>query len=263
MKAAVGLDRARFLVSGAAPISKEILEFLSGLDLTVLEVYGQSEGTGPTTFNARGRTKLGSVGPAIPGAEVRLAEDGEILLRGKNVFLGYLKDEAATTETLVDGWLCSGDLGSFDDEGFLFITGRKKEILITAGGKNIAPKNIESALKNHALVGEVVVIGDRRKYLTALVSLDPEASLAWATARGKDPSRLHDDAELRGELAKAIDEVNQTLARVETVKKFSVTRRPFSIDRGELTPTLKVKRKKVYEHFAAEIEAMYAGDDER
>ena len=147
-----------------------------------------------------------------------------------------------------------------DREGFLFITGRKKDILITAGGKNIAPKNIEGALKNHGLVGEAVVIGDRRKYLTALVSLDAEAAAAFAKERGLDPAKLHEDPSVRADIQRAIDDINATLARVETVKKFTITKRPFSIEAGELTPTLKVKRKIVNQNFSAEIEAMYAGD---
>ncbi|MBC7174511.1 MAG: AMP-binding protein, partial [Polyangiaceae bacterium] len=162
LKPAIGLGRAHFCVSGAAPISAEVLEFFGSLDIQVLEVYGQSEDTGPTSFNLPNRFRFGSVGPAVEGVDVKIAEDGEILVRGPNVFLGYFKDEAATKETLVDGWLHSGDLGEFRD-GFLYITGRKKDIIITAGGKNVAPKNIEAALKNHELINEAVVIGDRRK----------------------------------------------------------------------------------------------------
>ena len=156
-----------------------------------------------------------------------------------------------------DGYLCSGDLGEFDEQGFLKITGRKKEIIITAGGKNIAPKNIEAALKNHELIGEAVVIGDRRKFLTALISLEPEAAKRFADARGVDVKKIHEHAELNAEIRKAVDEVNQTLARVEQVKKFRVLHRALSVEDGELTPTLKVKRKKVNEHFASEIEEMY------
>ncbi len=260
LREALGLDRARVMVSGAAPIAEDVLEVFASLDLIVLEVYGQSEDTGPTSFNRAGMTRFGSVGPAIPGVDVKIAEDGEILVRGPNVFLGYFKDPEATAEALQGGYLCSGDLGEFDRDGFLFITGRKKDILITAGGKNIAPKNIEGALKNHALVGEAVVIGDRRKYLTALVSLDPEAAAAFAKERGLDAARLHEDPAVRADVQRAVDEINATLARVETVKRFTITKRPFSIEAGELTPTLKVKRKVVNQNFAAEIEAMYADD---
>ncbi|MBM4374853.1 MAG: long-chain fatty acid--CoA ligase [Deltaproteobacteria bacterium] len=257
-KEAMGLARAKMCVSGAAPISPEILRFLAGLDLVIREVYGQSEDTGPTSFNVPGRTRFGSVGPIVPGVEVSVADDEEILVRGPNVFLGYFKEPEATAEALVDGWLRSGDLGRIDAEGFLHITGRKKDLLITAGGKNIAPKNIEAALKLEPLVAEAVVVGDRRKFLTALLSLNPEAADAFAKEAGLDASRVHDSPSLLTRLQAHVDRVNQDLARVEQVKKFTVVRRPFSIEGGELTPTLKVRRSKVNEHYAADIEAMYA-----
>jgi long-chain acyl-CoA synthetase len=257
-KAAMGLSRAKLCVSGAAPISAEILRFFSGLDLVVHEVYGQSEDCGPTSFNLPGKTKFGTVGPPLPGVAVRIAEDDEILVKGPNVFLGYYKEPAATAEALTDGWLHSGDLGRIDEDGFLHITGRKKDILITAGGKNIAPKNIEAALKLHPLVGEAVVIGDRKKFLTALLSLNPETASEWANERGAPLEALHANSALRAALQAHIDEVNRELARVEQVKKFTVVKRPFSIEGGVLTPTLKVKRAKVNEHYADDIEAMYA-----
>ncbi len=256
LKPAIGLGRAHFCVSGAAPIAPEVLDFFGTLDITVLEVYGQSEGSGPTTFNRPESFRFGSVGPTIEGIEVKIAEDGEILLRGKNVFLGYFKDEAATNETLVDGWLHSGDLGEFRD-GYLYITGRKKEIIITAGGKNIAPKNIEAALKNHPLINEAVVIGDRRKYLTALLTLDPEATPKWCLEQGVDPAKAHTDKALHAEIQRWVDEINDKFARVEQLKRFTLLERNFTVETGELTPTLKVKRKKVNEHFREQIEAMY------
>jgi len=258
LKAALGLDRARICVSGAAPIAREVLEFMASLDIMVNEVYGQSEDTGPTTFNRPGHVKFGTVGPVVPGVEVKIADDGEILVRGPNVFLGYYKEPEATAETLIDGWLYSGDLGAFDSEGFLSITGRKKEILITAGGKNVAPKNIEAALKNHVLVNEAIVIGDRRKYLTALVTLDPDALAKFCAEHRLDPATAHHSALVRAEIQKGVDHLNEELARVEQVKKFTVLPRNLSVQDGELTPTLKVKRKIVNEHFATDIEAMYA-----
>ncbi len=258
LKTAIGLDRARMCVSGAAPVAKEVLEFMASLDVMVHEVYGQSEDTGPTTFNRPGQLKFGSVGPTLPGVEVKIAADGEIVVRGPNVFLGYYKEPEATAETLIDGWLHSGDLGAFDSEGFLSITGRKKEILITAGGKNVAPKNIEAALKNHSLVNEAVVIGDRRKYLTALVTLDPDAIAKFCAERKLDVASAHQDATVRAEVQKAVDQLNQEFARVEQVKKFTILPRNLSVQDGELTPTLKVKRKVVNEHFASDIEAMYS-----
>jgi long-chain acyl-CoA synthetase len=255
IKQALGFDRATDLVSGAAPIARDVLEFFATLDLPIREVYGQSEDCGPTSYNLPGRTKLGTVGPPVPGLRVKIAEDGEILIKGPSVFLGYFKEPEATAETLVDGWLCSGDLGQFDQQGFLSITGRKKEIIITAGGKNIAPKNIEAMIKQSPLVAEAVVIGDRRKYLTALVTLDDVA------ARKVVPEGdLTKSAEIRAQIQKQIDEANQQLARVEQVKKFVILARPFGIDTGELTPTLKIKRKIVAQNFAREIESMYVED---
>lgn len=257
IKQAIGLGDAVTLVSGAAPISREILEFFASLDLVIQEIYGQSEDSGPTSFNLIGRTKIGSVGPAFPGVQIKIAEDSEILVRGPNVFLGYLDDAAATAAALQDGWLHSGDLGRLDEQGYLHITGRKKDIIITAGGKNIAPKNIESAIKNHPLVHEAVVIGDRRKYLTALISPDVEVVAVWARERGLTGAP-HELAEVTESIWKMTQEVNATLARVEQVKKILVLPRPLSVERGELTPTLKVKRGKVSEHFAEEIDSLYA-----
>ncbi len=250
LKAAIGFDRTRLAISGAAPIGKDVLELFASLDLIVYEVYGQSEDTGPTSINLPGAVRLGTVGRPVPGVEVRLGDDGEILVRGPNVFLGYFKERAATAEALVDGWLHSGDLGAFDADGYLSITGRKKDILITAGGKNVAPRNIEDALRASPLVAEAVVIGDRRKYLTALLVLD-EAALA---GRGGDAAA----PAVRAELQQAVDHANAALARVEQIKKFTVLPRPFSIEAGELTPTLKIKRAVVSERYADEIAAMYA-----
>ena len=255
LKQALGFDRARVLISGAAPIARDVLEFFSSLDLPIREVYGQSEDTGPTSYNFVGKTKLGTVGPPLPGLQCKIAEDGEILIKGPNVFLGYFKDPEATAEALHDGWLCSGDLGAFDREGFLTITGRKKEIIITAGGKNIAPKNIEAALKQLPIIGEAVVIGDRRKYLTALVTLDE------AAARKVAPDGdLSQSPQIRSAIQVQVDQVNQSLARVEQVKKFAILTKPFGIDSGELTPTMKIKRKVVAQKYAREIDAMYEGD---
>lgn len=260
LKPAIGLGKARVCVTGAAPISKEVLEFFSSLDIPIREVYGQSEDTGPTSFNLPGKTRYGSVGPILPGVDVKIASDGEILVRGKNVFLGYYKDPQATSETLVDGWLHSGDLGEIDANGFLNITGRKKDIIITAGGKNITPKNIEEALKNHVLIAEAVIIGDRRKFLSAVLTLDPDAAVKFAQDRGQSGDRPHELPELVAAVQELVDGVNKKLARVETVKRFAILSRSFTVEHGELTPTLKVKRKVVNENFAAEIEAMYADE---
>ena len=258
VKDGLGLGQCRIAVSGAAPIAAEVLEFFAGFGLPIYEVYGQSEDNGPTTFNVPGRTRFGTVGPAFPGVEVKIADDGEIIVRGRNVFAGYFKDEEATAETLHDGWLHTGDLGEFDADGFLTITGRKKDIIITAGGKNVAPKLLEGGIKSHPLVAEVVVIGDRRKFLTALVSLDSEAAERFMKERelSGPPDKCE---EIRAEIQQAVDTVNTEMARVEQIKKFTILPREFSIAEGELTPTLKVKRNVVTAHFEAEIEAMYSG----
>jgi long-chain acyl-CoA synthetase len=248
LKPALGMGRARLCISGAAPIAQDVIEFFASLDILVLEIYGQSEDNGPTTFNLPGRTKFGTVGVPLPGVQVKIADDGEILVKGPNIFLGYYKEPQATAECLIDGWLHSGDLGAFDPDGFLSITGRKKEIIITAGGKNIAPKNIEAAIKESPLVSEAVVIGDRRKYLVALITLDE----AVAGSR--------DRASITAEIQRTIDAVNAKLARVEQVKRFTILSRQFGIDTGELTPTLKIKRKVVNANFSAEIESMYVED---
>jgi long-chain acyl-CoA synthetase len=258
LKDAIGLGRMRHCVSGAAPIAKEILEFFGSLDIIIYEVYGQSEDTGPTTINRPGATKFGSVGQLFPGVEVKLAEDDEILVRGPNVFMGYYKDPAATASDLIDGWLHSGDLGKFDEDGFLFIIGRKKEIIITSGGKNIAPKNIEAALKNIELVSQAVVIGEQRRYLTALITLDQEAVLRFAEAHGLERQTIHIHPVLIEYMQKELDEkVNVHFARVEQVRSFKVLSRDFTVEDGELTPTLKIKRRIINQNFAAEIEAMY------
>lgn len=258
LKQALGLGRARFCVSGAAPIAAHVLEFFSGLDIVVHEVYGQSEDCGPTTLNVPGATRFGTVGRPIPGVEVRLAEDGEILVRGPNVFQGYYKDPATTAETLVDGWLHSGDLGAFDTDDFLTITGRKKEILITAGGKNIAPKNIEAALKEHELVEEAVVIGDRRRFLSALLVLDRAAAGKWLAAQGlAEAEPLHEHPAVQAALERWVEEVNQRFARVEHVRKLRVLPRSLGLEHGELTPTLKLKRRVIESNWAELIAGIY------
>jgi long-chain acyl-CoA synthetase len=246
-KEAMGLDRCRFMFSSAAPLSPKIAEYFSGLGMQILQLYGQSECTGICAFNEPDRNRIGSVGPALPCAELSIAEDGEILTRGSSVFLGYLHNDEATAEALGDdGWLKTGDVGHIDDDGFLFITDRKKDIIITAGGENVTPSLIETALQTNALIATVVVVGDQRPYLTALVSIDPEAAEGMS------------DDEIRSVVQGAVDDVNADSARVRQLKKFVVLDDPLSIEHGELTPTLKVKRKVVREHFADEIEGMYS-----
>lgn len=254
----IGLNHARACVSGAAPINPTILEFFGSLGIRILEVYGQSEDCGPTTFNQHQRTRFGSVGPVVPGMEVKIADDGEILARGPNVFLGYYKDPVATAETLADGWLYSGDLGKFDEDGFLHITGRKKEIIITSGGKNVAPKNIEAALTDIPLVGAAMVIGDQRRFLTALLTLEPEAKKRFAAENNIPVDEVYKHPKTLEVLQKGVDGVNSHFAKVEHVRKFTVLPGEFTIEGGELTPTLKLKRRIVNQKYSDLVEAMYA-----
>ena len=205
-----------------------------------------------------GKAKFGTVGAPFPETEVKIAADGEILVKGRHVFMGYFKAPEATAETLIDGWLQSGDLGSFDSDGLLSITGRKKDIIITAGGKNVAPAAFESAMRDHPLVSEAILIGDRRKFLSALVTVDEEAAAAFMERHGLS-GPAHSSPEVHASIQEKVDAVNENFARVEQIKKFVILSRQLSIEGGELTPTLKVKRNKVTEHFANEIETMYAG----
>lgn len=252
IKAALGLDQCRICVSGAAPIRLDILEFFASIDLRIHEVYGQSEGSGPSTFNFPNRTSYGSVGVRIPGIEIKIADDQEILVKGPNVFKGYFKDPQATAETLDQAsYLHSGDLGRFDDKGFLHIIGRKKEIIITAGGKNIAPQNIEHAIAQHSWIQHVVVIGEAKPYLTALVTLDQEQ------IRSEMKSYDTDDMSTYVHIQKWIEETNQAFARVEQIKKFSILSKEFSVEGGELTPTLKLKRSVIEKKYQVTIEGLY------
>ena len=261
LREALGLDRAKFLVSGAAPIAREILEFFFSLDMPVQEVYGQSEDTGPTSFNAPDAIRIGSVGQVIPGVEVRIADDGEICVRGGNVFMGYLKAPEATAEILKDGWLYSGDVGRMDEDGFLFITDRKKDLLITAGGKNVGPQNIENLIKTIPYVSQACVIGDKRKFLSALITLDGPAIEAWAKENGVAYGSLADLAgneKVRKLIEGHLEEKNRELAKYEQIKRFTLLPDDFTIESGELTPTMKMKRKIVNEKHKDAIESMYA-----
>jgi long-subunit acyl-CoA synthetase (AMP-forming) len=260
----LGLDRTRLCVTSAAPISRDTLEFFLALGIPVLEVYGMSECTGPATYSPPDRYRTGKCGVVLPGAEIKIAEDGEICMRGKHVFKGYLKDPEATKNALdADGWLHSGDIGTIDKEGFVQITDRKKDLLITAGGENIAPQVLEGHLKGIPVVAQAVVIGDRRKYLAALVTLDPDRVKTEAELAGSAARSVHDAAKcdlFRKHLEKQIETVNDKLARVQTIKRFAIIPKEFSIDGGELTPTMKVKRKVVNEKYKSEIESMYPTD---
>ena len=257
----LGLDQARFAVTSAAPISKDTLEFFLSLGIPIMEIYGMSECTGPATVSLPTRYKTGKAGFCLPGAELKIAEDGEVLMRGNHVFIGYMKNEAATKETIdEEGWLHSGDIGTIDGDGFLQITDRKKELIITAGGENIAPQVIEGQLKAIGVVSQAVVIGDRRKYLSALFTLDPEKIVAEAGQCGssaRDAKTAATCESFKAHLQKQVDGVNTSLARVQTIKKWTIIPDEFTPEGGELTPTMKLKRRVVNEKYGEQIESMY------
>jgi long-chain acyl-CoA synthetase len=256
----VGLDQVDVAGTGAAPIATDILEFFWALGVQLLEVYGQSEDTGPTSWNRPDMVKIGTVGPSVPGVEVKLADDGELLVRGGNVTNGYYKEPELTAETFIDGWLHSGDVAEIDERGFIKIVDRKKEILITAGGKNVAPSNVENLLKQHPLIGQACMIADKRPYATALIALDPDDAAAWAKAKGKpeDVASLSQDPDVIADVQRHIDEMNERLHNQEQIKKFTILPMPWGVDSGEVTPTLKMKRKVVNQKFEDEVEGMYA-----
>jgi long-chain acyl-CoA synthetase len=252
----------RLCVTGAAPISQEILEFFWAAGVLILEGYGMTETSTAASINRPDNFKFGTVGLPFPGVEVKIAEDGEICIKGPNIFQGYHKKPEATAETLVDGWLHTGDLGEVDRDGFVKITGRKKDIIITAGGKNITPANFEGDMKQHALVSQCVMVGDRLPFLTALVTLDPEEAPEWAQANDiatTDAAALAASPEIRAELERHMAEVNTKYAQVEQVKKIAILPHDLTQETGELTPTLKVKRAVVVEKYDGEIQKLYAG----
>ena len=238
--------RLRLGVSGAAPLAEEVLEFFHGLGMLVVEGYGLTETSSSTTVNDPDDFRFGTVGRAVPGTEIRLDEDGEILVRSDTVFAGYYKDPEATAAAFAeDGWFRTGDVGVIDEDGFVRITDRKKDLIITAGGKNIAPQNLENALKGSRFVSQAIVVGDRRPYVTALITLDD----AEVASSGRDPQEL---------VQELVDEVNRDRVRVEQIKRFAILPREFSQEHGEVTPTLKLRRKVIVDHFAAEIERLYS-----
>ncbi len=260
LKARIGLDKAHLLATSAAPIAREVLEFFASLDLPIAEIYGQSEVTGPTSVTTSGAMKLGKLGRPMPGVEVRIAQDGEILVRGGNVCMGYFKDEVATAELIQHGWLHSGDVGVLDEDGFLQITGRKKEIIVTSGGKKTSPANLEGLLKGIDPIGNAMVVGEGRNYLVALLAIDPERVTAFAKKKGfpLEPKALVTSEPFRAYLREAIDrEVNPRVARFESIKSFEVLPHDFTIEGGELTSTLKVRRTVVAKKYAAAIDRLY------
>ncbi len=260
LKERLGLEKVRVAISAAAPISPDVIRYFRGIGVNMRELYGQTEGSGPTTMHQGDDIKLGTVGKPFPGMEVKIADDGEILVKGPNVFKGYYKDPRATAQTLANGWLHSGDVGVVDEEGNLKITDRKKDLIITAAGKNIAPQNIENQLKFSPYINDAVVIGDRRKYLTALIMIDEENVVKYAQDN-RIPfttfGNLSQNSEVRKLIQAEVDAVNKTVARVETIKKFTVFDKRLDPEDGEVTPTMKVKRRFINETYRDVIEAMY------
>ncbi len=256
----IGLDEARILISAAAPIHPDLIRWFHAIGLPLIELYGQTETCGPTTSNTTDDFKIGTVGRPIPGVDVRIADDGEILVRGGNVCAGYFHNRKATAELIdADGWMHSGDVGRFDDDGYLTVTGRKKDLIITAAGQNIAPQEIEGDLRQHELIAEAIVVGEGRRYLTALLTLDNDALTAWAQVHHKVAAAeaLTMDPDLHAEIDKFIDRVNASRSRVENIRKYRVLPHDFTIAGDELTPTLKIKRNVVCANYAALIEEMY------
>ncbi|KIF70257.1 long-chain fatty acid--CoA ligase [Streptomyces sp. AcH 505] len=262
LRAVLG-GRGEYAISGGAPLGERLGHFYRGIGFTVLEGYGLTESCAATAFNPWDRQKIGTVGQPLPGSVVRIADDGEVLLHGEHLFTRYWNNEPATAEALADGWFHTGDIGTLDEDGYLAITGRKKEILVTAGGKNVAPAVIEDRIRAHALVAECMVVGDGRPFVGALITLDEEFLTRWATDHGKQPgsttATLRLDPELLAEVQRAVDEGNAAVSKAESVRKFRILTAQFTEESGHITPSLKLKRNVVAKDFADEIEAIYQG----
>jgi len=250
--------RMRLFVSGGAPLSTKIAYFFEQLGFMICEGYGLTETSAASFVNIPGKVRIGTVGPAVPGTQVRIAEDGEILIKGPGIMKGYYRNPEATAEVLKDGWLATGDIGELDPEGRLKITDRKKDIIVTAGGKNVAPQNLENDLKTDNLISQVMVHGDKRKFLSALITLNDENARKWATENGVPPgAALHQDPRIIARIQRAVDSLNARQASYSTIKKFAIVSKDFTVESGELTPTLKVKRKHVTQKYKDVLDAFY------
>ncbi len=258
----LGLDQCQIPVTGAAPTSLDTLDFFAGIGLRLYEGYGMTEDSGPATVNTEAHYRAGTVGPPLPGVEVRLGDDGELLIRGGNVAAGYYEDPEMTAETFgADGWLHTGDIAAIDEDGFVRIIDRKKELIITAGGKNISPANLEALLKRHPLVGQACVVGDRKPYVAALIVLDGEVAPGWAAQSGiafTDLATFSREPRLVAEIQRAVDEANEHVSHAEGIRRFEVLPYEWTMESDELTPTLKLKRRVVLSKHAEEIERLYA-----
>ncbi|HET7339087.1 MAG TPA: long-chain fatty acid--CoA ligase [Candidatus Dormibacteraeota bacterium] len=267
IRSKVGLQELEYGITGAAPINPDVIEFFQALGLRLWEGWGMTECTVGASYNPLNRIKNGTVGIADPGVEMKIADDGEVLLRGGNLMKGYYKDPQKTAETIdADGWLHTGDVGEIDSEGYLKIVDRKKELIITAGGKNISPANLEALLKQHPIIGQAAVIGDRRPYVSALIVLDPEVAPVWARKAGILFSSLADLASnpaVRDEIQRAVDDTNLHVSNVEAIKRFTILPADWTAESEELTPTLKLKRRVITQKYGNQIEDMYSRDEPR
>ena len=262
LRAALG-GRVQYAVSGGAALSEQLCHFFRGIGVTVLEGYGLTETTAAATVNRPERNKIGFVGLPLPGVGIKIADDGEILISGKNVFPGYWRNEAATTEAFAeDGWFATSDVGELDEEGFLKITGRKKEMIVTAGGKNVAPAVLEDRLRSHALISQCMVVGDGRPFIAALITLDPEVLGPWKEKHGKPAdatvASLRDDPDLVADVQAAVDDANQAVSRAESIRKFRILEGDFTQEAGQLTVKLGIRRSVLLKDFAADIDALYS-----
>jgi long-subunit acyl-CoA synthetase (AMP-forming) len=251
MRKLLGLDEVESVNVGAAPTPREVIEFFHAIGVPLAELWGMSETTGYGTCNPPGRIKIGTVGPVSPGVEIKLADDGEVLMRGAMVTSGYRNDPDKTREAIDDeGWLHTGDVGEFDDDGYLKIVDRKKELIINAGGKNMSPANIEAKVKaSSPVIGQVIAIGDMKPYNVALITLDPDVAPAFAQQKGEE--------ELMAEVERGVAAANEEMARVEQIKRYTVLKEDWQPGRDELTPTMKLKRKPIHEKYSKEIEELY------
>jgi long-chain acyl-CoA synthetase len=254
--------RVRHGISGGSAMERRLGLFFAGAGVMIFEGYGLTETTAAATANPPEQTRFGTVGQPVPGTTVAIAEDGEIWLSGGQIFQGYLNNAKATEEVLRDGWLATGDIGALDEDGYLTITGRKKEILVTSGGKSVSPIALEDRVRAHPLVAQCVAVGNNRPYVAALVTLDPEAVVHWLTMRGKprmNPAELVHDPDLETEIRRAVVAANTLVSQAESIRTFRILASQFSEERGTLTPSLKLKRRAIENAYAAEIEALYRG----
>ena len=265
LRAAMG-GRVVYAVSGSAPLGLRLGHYYRALGMKILEGYGLTETTAPVTINVPQKFKIGSVGPVLPGISVRIAKDGEVLVKGVNVFAGYWNNKKATSESFVDGWYKTGDIGALDDDGYLWITGRIKEIIVTAGGKNVAPATLEDPIRANPLIGQCVVVGDKKPFIAALITLDPEMLGPWLRNNKLDPDMAVDEARnhpaVLAEIQSAIDRANAKVSRAESIRKFVILPTEFTEDSGHLTPKMSIKRHVIVADFSAEIDELYSGSPE-